>query len=140
MIKQVDSHSLSDWSALASTVWQTERTQLEADFKAGAFPYEYILWQNGRAIAFISLSIRKDYVEGAKTSPVAYLEGISVLSEYQRSGIAKKLIDFARQWAKNQGIRQLASNCELDNLTSQAFHRAIGFKEVNRTVNYVIDF
>ena len=86
MIKQVDSHSLSDWSALASTVWQTERTQLEADFKAGAFPYEYILWQNGRAIAFISLSIRKDYVEGAKTSPVAYLEGISVLSEYQTCG------------------------------------------------------
>ncbi len=140
MIKQVDSHSLSDWSALASTVWQAERTQLEKDFQNGVFPYEFLFWQNGRAIAFISLSIRKDYVEGAKTSPVAYLEGISVLSEYQRSGIAKKLIDFARRWAKNQGIRQLASNCELDNLTSQAFHSAIGFKEVNRTVNYVIDF
>ncbi|MFC5630416.1 MULTISPECIES: GNAT family N-acetyltransferase [Streptococcus] len=139
MIKPVDSHSLSDWSALASTVWQTERLQLEKDFQIGSFPYEFLFWQNGRAVAFISLSIRKDYVEGAKTSPVAYLEGINVLSDYQRSGIAKELIDFARQWARNQGIRQLASNCELDNLTSQAFHSAVGFKEVSRTVNYVLD-
>ncbi|WP_161979515.1 GNAT family N-acetyltransferase [Streptococcus sp. S784/96/1] len=119
MIKPVDSHSLSDWSALASTVWQTERLQLEKDFQIGSFPYEFLFWQNGRA--------------------VAYLEGINVLSDYQRSGIAKELIDFARQWARNQGIRQLASNCELDNLTSQAFHSAVGFKEVSRTVNYVLD-
>ncbi|GAA0893000.1 hypothetical protein GCM10009122_26790 [Fulvivirga kasyanovii] len=52
------------------------------------------LVKNGEAdyIAFIMLSLRKDYVEGTTSSPVGYVEAIYVKPEYRRSGIAKDLM------------------------------------------------
>ena len=40
-------------------------------------------------------------------------------------------------WAKNQGCTEFASDCELSNTESQAFHQAVGFEEANRIVAYV---
>ncbi|MFC6278110.1 GNAT family N-acetyltransferase [Streptococcus moroccensis] len=138
-IRPVCNHDMSIWAELAAKVWQTSSSKLIERFQSGAFPYEFLYWENGRAVAFISLSIRQDYVEGATQKPVAYLEGIGVLEVSQRRGIAGELADFARIWAKDQGLTQLASNCDLSNTISQNVHQALGFQEVSRTVNYILD-
>ncbi|MGT2757520.1 GNAT family N-acetyltransferase [Streptococcus ovuberis] len=120
-------------------MWSPDHLDLVADFLAGRFPYEFLFWDNGRAVAFISLSIRYDDVEGAKGSPVAFLEGVFVLPSYRRQGLARKLVTFAREWTKGQGLSQLASNYALDNLESHSFHQALGFQEASRTVNVIQD-
>ncbi|MGQ7341275.1 hypothetical protein ACTGU7_01130 [Streptococcus suis] len=50
-----------------------------------------------------------------------------------------KLLSFAISWAKSRGISQLGSDAELDNLLSQKFHIKHGFREVSRTVHYVLE-
>ena len=74
---------------------------------------------------------------GSSTRPVGYLEGIFVLPEHRRRGIARRLVDACQSWAQLQGCKEFASDCELDNLESQRFHQACGFAEVNRIVCFL---
>ena len=87
-----------------------------------------------RAIGFAQCQLRYDYVEGTETSPVGYLEGIFVAEEYRRQGYAAKLLDACEQWAKDQGCTEFASDCELENTRSLAFHLRCGFQEANRII------
>lgn len=97
------------------------------------------LYQNdaGVPIAFINLSLRTDHVQGSTTSPVGYVEAIYVKPDYRKQGIAKELIAIAEKWASEKGCTELGSDTEIDNLPSQQFHKNLGFKEANRTVNFI---
>ena len=88
-------------------------------------------------MGFAQCQLRHDYVEGTETSPVGYLEGIYVREGVRRQGVARKLLSACESWAKAQGCKEFASDCELDNTDSQRFHQAVGFEEANRIVAYV---
>ncbi len=88
---------------------------------------------------FAQCSIRNDYVEGTDGGPVGYLEGIYVMPDYRHKGVARQLIQACEAWSKEQGCRQFASDCELDNEASLAFHLRSGFTEVNRLICFVKD-
>ncbi len=51
-----------------------------------------------KSVAFIYLSIRVDYVEGADGSPTGYVEGIYVKPDYRKTGIAHQLLAAGEQW------------------------------------------
>jgi aminoglycoside 6'-N-acetyltransferase I len=85
-------------------------------------------------IGFVQLSIRMDYVEGTSSSPVAYIEGLYVEPNYRKQGIANRLVNKAEIWALEKNCTEIASDTELNNANSIEFHKAIGFKEVNRVV------
>lgn len=87
-----------------------------------------------KAVGFAQCQLRYDYVEGTETTPVGYLEGIFVEEEYRCSGYAKELLSECQNWAKEKGCLEFASDCELDNVTSLKFHRAMGFEEANRII------
>ena len=76
---------------------------------------------------FIHTSIRKEYVEGAKTSPVGYIEGIFVYEKYRKKGIAKELVKLGEIWAKGKGCKEMGSDTETENKKSIAFHTSLGF-------------
>jgi aminoglycoside 6'-N-acetyltransferase I len=78
-------------------------------------------------------------VEGCDEGPVAYLEGIYVQPEFQKQGIARDLVAFAKKWGQEQGCRELASDCLLENHQSLAFHLATGFEEANRLICFRMD-
>ncbi|MBQ9195954.1 MAG: GNAT family N-acetyltransferase [Clostridia bacterium] len=84
--------------------------------------------------AFAQCSLRHDYVEGTTTSPVGYLEGIYTAPGIRGQGVARKLLEACMDWARDQGCREFASDCELGNDDSLAFHLAAGFTEANRIV------
>lgn len=137
-IRAVNEQTLSIWASFASQVWQTKEQVLIEKFSNNEFPFEFLYYsQSEEPIAWISLSLRHDYVEGCQANPVAYLEGIFISPNYRSQGIAKELLHFAEGWAKSRGISQLGSDAELDNLLSQKFHIKHGFREVSRTVHYV---
>ena len=85
-------------------------------------------------VGFIQLNLRYDYVEGTTTSPVAYIEGIYVQPQYQGQSIGRYLVAIGAQWGKEKGAKEYASDAELHNKNSIAFHKRVGFREVNRVV------
>ena len=91
----------------------------------------------GHPVAFVNVSLRTDYVEGTDGPPVGFLEAIYVESAYRLHGIAKELAALAEKWAAKNGCTVMASDTELTNVDSQAFHAHIGYTEVNRIVAFV---
>ena len=98
---------------------------------------ESAVFAEKRDESFIGVALcclRHDYVEGCETSPVGYLEGVSVKETCRNQGVAKRLVEECEQWAREKGCREFASDCELVNTVSQEFHLRIGFMETNRIV------
>jgi aminoglycoside 6'-N-acetyltransferase I len=93
--------------------------------------------ENKQAIALMNLSLRYDYVPDATKSPVAYVEGIYVKAEYRKQGVGNALIQYAEQWALEQGCTQLALDALLDNPASHEFYAKVGFREVERVVFFI---
>jgi len=86
---------------------------------------------------FAEVSVRHDHVDGASTTPVAYLEGWYVDPASRGSGLGRKLIEAAEQWAAQHGYTELASDAELENEHSIRAHAACGFQETGRTVHFI---
>ena len=84
-------------------------------------------------VGFVEVGGR-GYAEGCLSSPVGYLEGIFVLAEYRFTGVGRRLVDEAEQWARDRGCTEMASDRELANEPSGAFHQALGYEEVERIV------
>ena len=85
-------------------------------------------------IGFAQAQLRHDYVEGTHSSPVGYLEGIFVREAYRERGVARALVEACEAWAKEKGCAEFASDCELTNEQSRAFHLRVGFQEANRII------
>lgn len=88
----------------------------------------------GTALGFAEASLRRDYVNGTDTSPVAFLEGIYVVPEARGRGVARALVAATEAWAREQGCIEFASDALLDNADSHAMHTALGFEETERVV------
>ena len=91
----------------------------------------FLAYREDTAVGFAQCQLRHDYVEGTFSSPVGYLEGIFFTPEFQSKGIARALLAACENWAKQQGCKEFASDCELDNDTSLRFHLSVGFEEAN---------
>ncbi|MBP3616853.1 MAG: GNAT family N-acetyltransferase [Lachnospiraceae bacterium] len=94
----------------------------------------FLLYDGEIAIGFAQCQLRHDYVEGTDSSPVGYLEGIFVEEAYRNKGYAKELLKQCEAWAKDMGCTEFASDCELENTGSLAFHLKMGFEEANRVI------
>ena len=94
----------------------------------------FIKYSDKVAIGFAQCGLRFDYVEGTKSSPVGYLEGIFVEEQFRHKGYAKELLKACENWAKDKGCSEFASDCEIENLTSLKFHLSMGFDEANRII------
>jgi aminoglycoside 6'-N-acetyltransferase I len=87
----------------------------------------------GGLCGFIEVSLR-DYAEGCTTSPVAYIEGWYVDAESRRRTLGTRLVQAAEAWARNQGLKEIASDTQTDNIVSIQAHKVLGYEEVERIV------
>ena len=140
-LRQAGPGDAAQLAELACALWPDHTHQEMAEEFEGLLSKEdaavFLYYENHQPAAFAQCQLRYDYVEGTKTRPVAYLEGIFVTAAERRKGIARKLLGACESWARKRGCREFASDCELSNLTSQAFHQAVGFEEANRIVAFV---
>ncbi|WP_020617903.1 aminoglycoside 6'-N-acetyltransferase [Paenibacillus daejeonensis] len=142
-IEQATTAHVDDVTSLALLLWpDNERDPLRSEFAemVGADRDQVFVAREGEeTIGFIHVSIRVDYVEGSTTSPVGFIEGIYVLEQHRGQGVSRQLVEAAADWSLSKGCRELASDTELHNTDSQAFHERIGFREAGRTVTYIKD-
>jgi aminoglycoside 6'-N-acetyltransferase I len=87
----------------------------------------------GGLCGFIEVSLR-DYVEGCTTSPVAYIEGWYVDAESRRHRLGTRLVQAAEAWARHQGLKEIASDTQIENAVSIQAHKVLGYEEVERLV------
>lgn len=128
------------WAELCHELWPHNSVEeMLGELRGGELPNEYLYLLDEQPVAFVSLSVRTDYVEGkTNAGPVGYLEAIYVRPPYRHQGIAKELVEFAKSWAAERGCAMLASDCELANEDSRLFHRKIGFDEVSVNVHFAM--
>jgi aminoglycoside 6'-N-acetyltransferase I len=135
-------NDLSDWLAMALALWPYEsKEDMESLFHTlYTSDNDEILiakTDEGIAVGFANISIRKDYVEGSNSSPVGYLEGIYVRPEFRKQGIAKRFIELAEDWSHKRGCTELGSDTEIENTESRNFHRHIGFTGESHIVHFI---
>jgi aminoglycoside 6'-N-acetyltransferase I len=138
-IRPVAEPDFPAWAAMRARLWPDEdaddlaretRTMAEFDPPCVAFVAEA---EDGRLIGVIEIGLRS-YAEGGPAGPAAYVEGIWVEPDHRRRGVAGALLAAAGQWGRDQGATWLGSDALLDNAASHAWHRAVGFDEVERLV------
>ena len=122
---------------LAARMWAHDPAELAPEFAeltASAEASCFLAYDGETPIGFAQCQLRHDYVEGCENSPVGFLEGIYVAEGFRRGGVAKALLSACEDWARSVGCTEFASDCELDNHDSLAWHLKAGFEEVNRTI------
>jgi len=140
---EISKNDFNEWLELGIALWpdyKNKKDELKREFNdilESSKETAFLCKDSKESVAFINLSIRSDYVQGSGTSPVGYVEGIYVNPKYRKQGLAKELIKIAEQWSFKNGCKELGSDAELENINSQKFHKNLGFKEVNRTVNFI---
>ncbi|MEC3954715.1 aminoglycoside 6'-N-acetyltransferase [Nocardia sp. CDC153] len=90
----------------------------------------------GEPIGYAEASIRRDYVNGCDTSPVAFLEGIYVAPGHRLHGLSGALCEAVEAWGRELGCTELGSDALLENAVAHRFHQAVGFEERERVVYY----
>lgn len=136
-----------EWVRMRTTLWPDESGLIEDVthfFDARTFPGSESSrpWKvfvaertDGTPCGFVEASLRP-YVDGCSTWPVGYVEGWYVDPDMRRQGVGKQLVQAAESWARAQGCREMASDALLENETSHAAHRALGFEESARLVHF----
>lgn len=138
MIRKADLNDTFVLAKMAAAMWNNhtvdeltaEYTDLLKRENAAAF----IIYENREPIGFAQCGLRCDYVEGTRTSPVGYLEGIYVKDSCRRKGYASRLLKECERWAKAKGCIEFASDCEADNEESKMFHVSSGFHIANKII------
>jgi aminoglycoside 6'-N-acetyltransferase I len=130
------------WLELRQALWPaTREAHLSEMALMAADPRRFIAFiaytEAGEAVGFAEAAIRTDYVNGARSSPVGFLEGLYVVPAARRKGIGRALVGEVASWARNRGCAELASDAALDNVGSHAVHRALGFAETERAVFFL---
>ncbi|MBV8171599.1 MAG: GNAT family N-acetyltransferase, partial [Candidatus Eremiobacteraeota bacterium] len=88
-----------------------------------------------RLSGFIEVRLRP-YADGCDTSPVGYIEGWYVEPASRRSGIGRRLVAAAEQWARARGCSEMASDSLLDNENGRRAHEHLGYAEVEQAVRF----
>jgi aminoglycoside 6'-N-acetyltransferase I len=132
---------LEEWIALRVALWPdyaADELREGAAAMLGASNMLVLIAraEDGEAAGFAEASIRRDYVNGCETSPVAFLEGIYVAPDHRKHRIAQALAEAIADWGRSLGCAEFASDALLDNQASHAFHAAVGFEETERVVYF----
>lgn len=143
IIRPSTTQDLAEWIRLRYALWpecSPARQWLEIqNFAASQQPGVVIVAQpeNGRLCGFVEVSVRHDHVDGTESVPVAYLEAWYVEAEFRGRGIGRQMLEAVEAWALARGLKELASDAELENTTSVATHLSCGFRETCRAVHFV---
>jgi aminoglycoside 6'-N-acetyltransferase I len=104
------------WEELRCALWpghDAEHRQEIAAFFAGTLPEPGAVLlaeeEGGRIVAIAELSVRSDLPE-LDGRRVGYVEGLYVIPEVRNRGIARRLLQASREWARQQACTVFASD------------------------------
>lgn len=138
MVRKAGKKDISIVANLAVLMWDhhsvNDLINEFSDIISGGRAQFFLKYENDIPVGFAQCQLRYDYVEGTEITPVGYLEGIFVKQSCRNKGYAKELLKECEAWAKDNGCQEFASDCEIDNINSFQFHKAMNFSEANRII------
>lgn len=140
-LRRADTADDAGWLELRGTLWTdvpdaAHRTEMAAIVAQPERYAAFLIDVDGRTVAFAEASLRHEHVNGTTSSPVAFLEGLSVVPDAWRRGHARRLVEAVAEWGRSLGCRELASDAHADNTAGILAHRAVGFEETERVVYF----
>jgi aminoglycoside 6'-N-acetyltransferase I len=136
-------HDLAEWIRMRRALWPdcspARQWQEIQQFASSQSPGVVIVAErdNGGLCGFAEVSVRHEHVDGTSSVPVAYLEAWYVEPEFRGQDIGRQLIEAVEAWALARGLKELASDAELENKSSIDAQVSCGFIETCRTVHFV---
>lgn len=136
-----DAHHVDRWALMRAALWPDEtvaghRAEISALLQRGRGVTLLALDAGDEVIGFAEVALRHDHVNGCETSPVVFLEGVYVDPDARRRGVAAALTRAAADWGRAKGCTEMASDADIANVASHAFHVAVGFAETERVVYF----
>ncbi len=135
-IRPLQPQDLRAYFALRTALWPDSEADFELEVSKILNNHRlasFVAEQNGQLVGFVEVSLR-DYAEGCESSPVGYLEGWYVAPKHRKTGIGRRLVQAAEDWARARGCSEMASDSELSNTPSHQAHARLGYQEVERIV------
>ena len=141
-LRELNSSDDPEWLRMRHTLWPDcpvgrhllEMQGLRSESGENAvFVYDR---GDGALGGFIEVSVRTQ-VDGAHSERTAYVEGWYMDQDLRGQGIGRQLVETAEAWAAARGLTELASDAEIDNLASIQAHKALGFAETFRVVQFL---
>jgi GNAT superfamily N-acetyltransferase len=84
---------------------------------------------DGRRLGYIHLRPGKD---GVTDEPCGYISLVATTKDAEGSGVARRLMAAAEDWARGRGYRLLSLDVFADNRRAVDFYRRVGFKTETR--------
>jgi len=142
IIRKIKKEDFNAWLEMGLMLWpkhsKAELKKEFEDFLKSKYEVTFICKDaEDNYVGFINLSLKHEYVPGATSSPVGYIEGIFIKEQYRKKGVARKLIDVGEEWAKSNGCNEIGSDTELHNKSSKVFHKKVGFKDEDILVHFI---
>ena len=137
-IRPVEPTDHAEWLRMRLYLWggaaEEHTHDIDAYFATPQRSITFVVERpTGGLCGLIEVSLR-DYAEGCQTSLVAYIEGWYVDAESRRHKLGTRLVQAAEAWARNQGLKEIASDTQTDNTVSIRAHKVLGYEEVERIV------
>lgn len=127
MIVKAEEKDIAAVAALAAALWPHHSPgELEAEFAPLLGKKEaavFLQLEGSTPVGFAQCQLRHDYLEGIYVAPAC-----------RHRGFARALLRACENWAEEMGCTEFASDCELTNSDSYAFHKSMGFAEANRII------
>jgi len=139
-IRHVKKSDKSEWLRMRLLLWpygtaesfSSDMDDLLADTRSPVF---VAVRPDGKLGGFLEAGTRK-YADGCETNPVGYIEGWYVDKDLRGQGIGAALVYAAEEWARSQGLLEMASDTWLENETSIQAHLKLGYEEMERLVHF----
>ena len=134
-VRPATAADVPEWSAMRAQLWPDDdaaahaadiaETFLSGDPDQVAFVAE---GDGGALLGFVEASIRRDYVDGCDTSPVAFGEGAFILPQWRGTGVGRALVAHALE-------RHPMLTTEVNEQNGQAvgFYERLGFVPTGRS-------
>lgn len=129
-----------EWLRMRLLLWPEVETpelliEMERILADPTSPVFVLQRPDGRLGGFIEIGTRK-YADGCETAPVGYIEGWFVDDDLRGQGLGHQLVRAGEDWARAQGLKEMASDTWLDNDVSIRAHLAMGYEEVERLIHF----
>ena len=139
-IVEITRERFQDWLRMRRELYggldpQFHEAEMELIFSSTQATCFLGLGESGAAVAMLEVSLR-NFVDGCLGGPVGYVEGIYVIPEQRKRDYGRELAQFAANWFRSKGCRDMAADAELTNLEAQDFLRKVGFEETYRVIEY----
>jgi aminoglycoside 6'-N-acetyltransferase I len=138
LIRPVQPTDHAEWLRMRLNLWggaaEEHTHDIDAYFATPQRGITFVVERPGGGLCgLIEVSLR-DYAEGCQMSPVAYIEGWYVDEHCRRRTLGTRLVQAAEAWARHKGLKEIASDTQIDNTVSIQAHTRLGYEEVERLV------